>query len=317
MNSLEYSSIDTISDSLCHYRENGANPGYFTGWDIMHEYYSVKMGCCTDWTGQPTMGKTALLLNVLYNLSKLYDLTHFMWMPDAGSINEVYADLIQIHTGKTFDKRYPNYITDKEYKEALPFIYEHFFLIKRKSKQSVNFDSFIKDAIEFKNVHNFNTATIDSWNYLSKTSTKSDVKDLAEQLALRNQFSDEFKIHFNTIIHPSKPDKEDRGKAVTSYDLMGGSEWYNNAKSQLSILRPDKNTNETEIYSLKQKPRVVGKEGKFSLYFDVPTLRFYEDKNGIITFAHPQSKEAKQSEIEYQSRYEKEPEIGSDEDLPF
>ncbi len=317
MNCLEYVNPDDLTQSLCNYRQTGANPGYFTGWDIMNDYYSVKPGCCTDWTGQPTMGKTALLLNVLYNLSKLHGLKHLMWMPDAGSINEVYADLVQIHTGKTFDKRYPNYITESEFKRAAPFIYEHFFVVKRKAKKNINFDSLIADAIEFKSLKNFDTVTIDSWNYLCKSSSKSDVKDLAEQLALRNQFADEFKIHFNTIIHPSKPDREDRGKAVTSYDLMGGSEWYNNAKSQLSVLRPDKSTNRTEIYSLKQKPRVVGREGMFELYFDVPTLRFYELRNGVETFAHGQTEDSTQGTLNYNDRYGKDPEMGEEEDLPF
>jgi hypothetical protein len=64
-------------------------------------------------------------------------------------------------------------------------------------------------------------------------------------------------------------------KAPGPYDLKGGSEWYNNGKSMITVHRPEKSGNLVEIYFNKIKPRSIGNVGIDELYFDNVPFRYY------------------------------------------
>ena len=101
---------DDVIDGLTDYHKFGARPGVFLGFENMRKFYSMRPNSCTDWTGYPQSGKTELLLECLFNSSFFYGWKHLLLVPDIGDYIEVMAILIHKYTGKTFEKKYKNYI---------------------------------------------------------------------------------------------------------------------------------------------------------------------------------------------------------------
>ena len=290
----EYLEIVNEQDTktrVLEYMDKGGEPGVFLGYRCLdREFmnhsmgYTMKLGLCTDWGGYPSMGKTTFLNQLLINTSILHGWKHLMFVPDAGSEEEVYADLIWMHTGKTFDKIYPNRIAQSEADEAYDFLRKYFYVLVEKDFKMASYESILQSSLRLQReftrdskpntpIENgyFQTLTIDSWKDIKKKYERgeSPTDYLARMLSRRNKLSAYLNIHSHIIIHPTKPDMESRGKPPSSYDYMGGSEWYNNAKSQMTYHRDktqqpsyrDPMLNIAEVYSLKQKPKVVGVEG--------------------------------------------------------
>jgi len=265
---------------------------YSIGFSPIDNHYKFLPSGVTDITGYPYSGKTLIANEILFNLTKKHGIRHLLHLPDAGKPEEVISHLIQKETGKTFDKRYQNLIQESEVSPALYRIVEKFNILElekdRKGRlQRPTPKEFWEYAIE----NNYSTATIDSWNYMNHVETGPGY--LADVLSYRNELADLHKIHFFTIIHPSKPTKENFNaqgnlKPPDIYDLMGGSEWANNARNVISIHKEEKEGIEYDIYFQKIKPRIVGKTGMITLEFDIKLQKFYYPDFGKRVYAFDQ-----------------------------
>ena len=267
---------------LVDYLNKGAKRGIeLTDYQPINEYYTMAEGTTTDWTGFPISGKTMLLFNFLIEASRRHGWKHVLYTPDAGNPVEVVADLISIYTGKRFVGNYGNKITEQEIADALHFI-DHFFLLveKKDLKKRITPDAFWDFVAEMHvKDQSIKTGVIDSWKdlYHDDRDYKREDKYLEDILSYRNVLAEREGLHFHTVIHPTKPQRDNLNqiKPPTAYDLKGGSEWFNNAKNIIAVHRPSKDTNLAEVYVRKVKPRSIGKIGKFDLFFDFTTLRYY------------------------------------------
>lgn len=252
---------------------------YSIGHVDIDQHYKFLPSGVTDITGYPYSGKTLFLNELLWNITEANGLKNILHLPDSGKPEEVIAHLIQKETGKTFDKRYPNIIQEKEVLPALYSITDKFKLLElEKDKKQRLIRPTPKELWEFAIKEGVNTCSIDSWNYMKHEGSGHEY--LADVLSYRNELADGNKIHFFTIIHPPKPTKtnyDDRGKlkAPDIYDLMGGSEWANNSRNCISVHKETKESDEYDIYFQKIKPRIVGKTGMITLNFDITLQKYY------------------------------------------
>ncbi|NPA44809.1 MAG: hypothetical protein GXO49_04675 [Chlorobi bacterium] len=279
---------------LVNYAKRGAIRGVDLGFKAIQEFYTMSIPGVTDWTGFPMSGKSQLLLEFLLNTSIFYGWKHLIYMPDVGNETEIMADLIHKKTGKTFDKRYQNHITEKEISNAGMFIDQHFFILTKEDlKAKMSPYEFWDYAVELKKSIGIHTATIDAWKDLRHDThlfARED-KYLEDVLSYRNALAEKHKLHIHTIIHPTRTEKDKNGfrKAPTPYDIKGGTEWFNNGKSIITVHRPQgedkKAENIVEIYFNKIKPRSIGSVGMAELYFDVAKFRYYEEINGKRKYA--------------------------------
>ncbi len=287
--------FNDVEDRLTDYHKHGARPGIFLGFQNMKDYYSMRTDGCTDWTGLPQSGKTELLLECLFNASTFHGWKHLLLVPDIGNCIEVMAILIHKYTGKTFEKKYPNYIDLKEAFNACSWLFEHFYILEKADPRSpimspVDFWNF---AVEFKKENNIHTATIDSWKDLDHDYTKHGgtyAMYLSKVLPLRNALSETHNIHFHTVIHPKQPRRNKNGQLVHPQvdDMEGGAQWNNSGKTILSVHRATFDTKVADIQALKVKPRAVGKRGNFCLNFDPTKSRYFEmdaSEGGVWRYA--------------------------------
>lgn len=133
------------------------------------------------------------------------------------------------------------------------------------------------------------TATIDSWKDLKHNghSFGRDDQYLEDVLSYRNAMADAHRMHFATIIHPTKTeaDKDGKRRSPGPYDLKGGSEWYNNGRCMITVHRPDGVANTTEVIITKAKPKSVAKLGKVTMGFDVSKCAYYWENDGQKVYA--------------------------------
>lgn len=282
-----------IEKDLQEYHRLGAKKGVWCGFDCMAEYYTMKESGVTDWTGLPASGKTEFLLENLFNTSEFYGWKHLLCVPDIGDSVEVMAILIHKSTGKTFDKRYPNYIEIKDAFKACSWLMQHFFILEKTDpKAKLTPIQFWEYAVEFKKSHGIHTATIDSWKDMYhpyENHGGNYARYLSEVLPIRNMISEQHNLHFHTVIHPKTPRRNKDGKLChpQTDDMEGGAQWNNSGKTIISVHRENYDTSVVDIQILKAKPKAVGKRGMFALNFDIVKSRYFETHlNSNISYAH-------------------------------
>ena len=278
--------LDDIHDKLKDFHKEGAKPGVSLGFNSCNDFYTMKLGSVTDWIGFPQSGKTELLLEFLFITSVKYGWKHLLCVPDIGDCIEVMAILIHKHTGKTFDKKYKNYIDWSHAYKSSQWILEHFKILEpQNAKNRISPVDFWEYAVEYKNQYGLHTATIDSWKDMYHDYDAhggSYAKYLSEVLPIRNMLAEQNELHFHTVIHPKNPRRDDKGKIRTPQpdDMEGGAQWNNSGKTIISVHRDGIETKVADISILKVKPRVIGKRGFFCLNFDPERSRYYEIEGG-------------------------------------
>lgn len=274
-----------IIEDLKSYRENYHNRGKYLGFENINEYYTMQLGNVTDWTGFPMSGKTQVLMEMLLNTSKFYGWKHLVYFPDVGTSTEIIADILHKLTGKSFNPKYLNHITDEEILKEIEWVLEHFkVLTKADVKAKMTPFEFFDLAASM----DIQTANIDSWKDMSHPYDKYGgyATYLEVILPYRNQIAEDNNIHINTVIHPKLTEKENgKRKAPTPFDLKGGSEWINSGKCMITVHRESKDDNLAELHFNKIKPRSVGKLGKVELRFDLNKFVYYQEENNKRIFA--------------------------------
>ena len=274
-----------LSNEMVTYLQKGSLRGVYLGFPIFDENYTMVLGSSTDWTGSPGSGKSEFVLELLLNSSMYYGWKHLLYVPDIGDKQEIISILLHKLTGKTFDKRYNNLITEQEIYKYLPWITEHFkILYKSDKKKKITpyefWDLFIKMHIQNPMLK---TSTIDSWKdmkrYVGMDNEPIGRDDLylEDVLGYRNDLCDIYNVHFNIIIHPLKTEKDKNGNRLPAspYDLKGGTTWFDAGKNMVTVHRVDGTANQVQVIVTKAKPGSVAKLGSTTFYFDIIKRRYY------------------------------------------
>lgn len=282
--------LDDCYKEVLNLRGSQFNRGLYVGFPKLHDFYSVVDGSSTDVTGSPTAGKTEFVLELLINLAQFYGKKSTLYVPDLGSPEEVYVELLQKYTKKSFSSTYTkngqtfenkNYISETDIARSRSFIEGHFEVLQYKERPAPKqfYDDFARLRID----EGYFNCLVDSWKDLKiDHSVRADLF-LDDCLTYRNSLMQRIGGHMWTIIHPLKTEKDANGnyKPVDAYGLKGGTSWYDNGKSMLSLNRPDPFDNRVDLYVLKAKPKPVGIKGWHEwLHFDISTKRYYENLNG-------------------------------------
>lgn len=281
-----------VNDKILHLRENSADELLDTGFETLNSFYRVKPVGTTIIYGYPKMGKTEFLFQLLISLSVKYGRKHLIYSPESGSSEEIYAAIIHGLTGKTFDKRYHNYITEAEYYRVQPFVQEHFIVAEDTDEKGLNFDEYIKLVKDCKKDYGIHTSTIDNWNDIEHENYNNVSDYLKRKLPKWNKLASSQKIHSFLICHAKNPIGIKNGelpKAPTPYEIDGGAAWIQKAYNMICINREyielngrTQLGNEVDIIIQKVKPRIVGNTGICKLDYDWIKKCYSETIDGRI-----------------------------------
>ena len=281
---------DKRGDFEAFHKSGGAGINY-AGFEAFEGAYKFALDGVTDITGLPHSGKTEFALELLFYQSEAFGLRHLLYAPDIGSYNEIRRKLIVKHYRRSF-RGYDNSITPTELIYCSSWIDTHFLIAgKVDAKKPLKPDDLWKFAVEYEDVNGgIDTCLIDSWKNLFHDYTGREDVYLDYILSYRNELAEAYKKHFMTIAHPKSMDldKDQKKRRVPdAYDIKGGSAWFSNGKTIITVDYPDKNRQTIDLYFTKVKPDSIGRAKVLfeGLEFDYRKSRYRETIQGHIFYA--------------------------------
>lgn len=279
-----------IDDKVHTLWKNGNQPGYKTGFTCLDPYYTVQLGNTTYISGYPTVGKSQFTFQLQCNLTNLYDWKHVIYSPETGNVEDIYAELVHCLTGKTLDKTYANYISEKELFDALAYIKSFFKVIDQDDKPST-LESWYECVKELHKEFNIKTASIDNWNDIEHEISKRG-NIISEYLKLElpkfNTFAKKLGIHGFMLIHPKNPQLSGKEPPPppTPFMLEGGSLWPAKGRNIIILHRDlmDYKNTVVDVVIHKVKPKIVGKKGNIQLHFAPAFNCYFEEIDGRYVY---------------------------------
>jgi twinkle protein len=306
MRNIIYKAED-VRDSLSTLRNEGVKKGAWTGFDSLFDKYSVKKGSTTYIYAGAHQGKSQFGFELMMNLAEYSDWKWAVYTPETGSPTEVFAELLWVYLRKPFLINEHLTATDEETEKAISFINEHFYIIDS-GLQDLSVEGFYTavEQIEEDNFITIDGCMIDPFTEI-KTDVSSGVRDdiaIGQVLTKIRKHSAEKDYHTIVTVHTKHQQAKYKNGVPyvdkpTMNDIAGGMQWSRKGMMVVNVWRcpyglEDGNgvpyePNQVEITVVKAKPKIVGKLGTVTLYYDKMKNRYYEyDSQGKKQYAYPQ-----------------------------
>jgi hypothetical protein len=293
MRNIIYKAED-VRDSLSTLRNEGVKKGAWTGFDSLFDKYSVKKGSTTYIYAGAHQGKSQFGFELMMNLSEYSGWKWAVYTPETGSPTEVFAELLWVYLRKPFLINDHLTATDEETEKAISFINDHFYIIDS-GLQDLSVEGFYTavDQIEAENFITIDGCMIDPFTEI-KTDVASGVRDdiaIGQVLTKIRKHSAEKDYHTIVTVHTKHQQAKYKNGVPyvdkpTMNDIAGGMQWSRKGMMVVNVWRcpyglEDGNgvpyePNQVEITIVKAKPKIVGKLGTVTLYYDKMKNRYYE-----------------------------------------
>jgi hypothetical protein len=310
--------ISDYTDSVMKHYETGVQRGNDTGFKILDELLSFKLGYSTFYIGFPGAGKTEFEMEMKFNQSEQFGWKHGVYSGEIGNMEDVIGELVSKRLRKPFFKSSMYSASEKEVYQAINWLDEHFFLVDS-DETDHTIESFYDywKSLEKELSIKLQTTSLDPFNDLEEDLIKfggREDKYLAWALKKVRQEAKNNNWHNNIVTHakdlPPIVLKDLTGQDVycsavpTLNSFAGGSVWGRRAFNVVAIWRPEHNRvngkidltvnpatgapfmeNEVIIKILKAKPKGTAKKGATSMFYDFKSNRYYENIDGQASFA--------------------------------
>jgi hypothetical protein len=296
-----------LRDSLTTLRNEGVKKGAWTGFNSLFDKYSVKRGSTTYIYAGAHQGKSQFGFELMMNLSQYSGWKWAIYSPETGSPTEVFAELMWVYLRKPFLVNDKVTATDEETEAALQFINSHFYIIDS-GLQDLTIEGFYTavEKIEQDNFIKIDGCLVDPFTEI-KTDVSQGVRDdiaIGQILTKVRKHSADKDYHTIVTVHTKHQQAKYKNGVPyvdkpTMNDIAGGMQWSRKGMMVINVWRcpfglEDGNgipyePNQVEITVVKAKPKIVGKLGSVTLYFDKLSNRYYElDEKGNKRFAYAQ-----------------------------
>jgi hypothetical protein len=288
--------LSKVEDKIFNLQKNGMEAGLKIGFPNLDSIYSVKAGTSTVIYGRPTSGKSQLYFQMLTSLA-CQGKKSMLMTPETGSVEEIYAEIIQTLTGKRFHNDSLNYrITEQDLYRVIPFVKDYFYVIDVDEK-SPSVDEFIELTKEGIKDHDIFTSGFDNWNDLSHGQFNREDLYIEESIPKINRLARKERIHAFMIWHARNPDLPKNGEPPpppSPFEIKGGSAVYSKAMNLICVDRPlektgegFKQTNQAMVVVHKFKPKGHGGKGTAKLEFDYFKNCYYENRGERLYLPTP------------------------------
>ena len=295
---------EELKDSLTQLRENGVSKGAWTGFDSLFDKYSVKKGSTTYIYAGAHQGKSQFGFELMMNLSEYSGWTWAVYSPETGSPTEVFAELLWVYLRKPYLVNDKVTASNEEAERAVEFINRHFYIIDS-GLQDLSVEGFYTCVSEIENKGvKIDGCLIDPFTEI-KTDVSAGVRDdiaIGQVLTKVRKHSSDNNYHTIVTVHTKHQQAKYKNgipyvDKPTMNDIAGGMQWSRKGMMIINVWRcpyglEDANgvpyePNQVEITVVKAKPKIVGKLGSVTLYYDKVKNRYYElDEFGGNRFAY-------------------------------
>jgi len=276
--------LNDVRDDLIKDFNEGTGKGETTHFPKIDERFRFMRGELTLMGGIGNYGKSSLLTQLLLIKSVKDGHKWTFFSPEQNPPVYFYKEIIRSYIGKSIDIWDKNRMSEKEFKQGMDFVQEHFtFIYPKTASPTPKYmnERFLEMVIKKKT----DGVIIDPFNQLAND-WKSNGRDdhyLDETLTMFKRFALDNNVFFQIVAHPNKLSKEKDGNYPCPgvYDLAGGAMWNNKMDNILAYHRPNYQTNPedtmSEFHSQKIKKQMLnGKPGMVALDYHRQTGRFYE-----------------------------------------
>lgn len=254
----------------------GLAKGESTGYPNVDELYTIVPGQLCVVTGIPSMGKSSFVDQIMVNLAARkgwrFAICSFENPPRIH-----IAKLCQLYMGKPFFDGPTPRMTRDEYRQAMAWVQEHFVFLY----QGDGALSPIEDIIDRLRAavlrYGIRGAVVDPYNYIDRPREANETEWVSEALTKVKVFIEAHDVHLWLVAHPAKQYKREDGKYSVpgGYDISGSAHWFNKADMGMSVHRPNVHESISEVHIWKCRFNWIGKQGKTSLSYEVPTGRYF------------------------------------------
>ncbi len=296
-----------LKGNLTTLRNEGVKKGAWTGFDSLFDKYSMKKGSTTYIYAGAHQGKSQFGFELMMNLAQYSGWKWAVYSPETGSPTEVFAELMWVYLRKPFLVNDHITATDEETEKAFDFINKHFYIIDC-GLQDITIEGFYTAVQEIEQQHftEIDGCFVDPFTEI-KTDVSQGVRDdiaIGQILTRIRKHSAERDYHTIVTVHTKHQQAKYKNgipyvDKPTMNDIAGGMQWSRKGMMVINVWRcpfgledatgVPYEANQVEITVVKAKPKIVGKLGKVTLYYDKLKNRYYEfDKNGEKRYAYPQ-----------------------------
>lgn len=296
-----------LRDSLGTLRREGVKKGAWTGFSSLFDKYSVKEGSTTYIYAGAHQGKSQFGFELMMNLAQYSGWKWAVYSPETGSPTEVFAELLWVYLRKPFLINTKVTATDEETERAIEFINQHFFIIDS-GLRDLSIEGFYTAVEQVEDDYDIriNGCFVDPFTEI-KTDVSQGVRDdiaIGQILTKVRKHSADKNYHTIVTVHTKHQQAKYKNGVPyvdkpTMNDIAGGMQWSRKGMMVINVWRcpfglEDANgvpyePNQVEITVVKAKPKIVGKLGSVTLFYDKLSNRYYEiDDKGNKRFAYEQ-----------------------------
>ena len=231
-------------------------------------------------SGIPNHGKSEWFDAVMVNLAEAYG-WRFAVCSFENEPAEHYAKLAEKRLRMRFFDGPSTRMGEGDLTGAMGWLREHFFLI-RDERESQTIDWILENARSAILRYGVRCVVVDPWNDVEhhRPDNMSETEYIGETLGKIRRFAQRHGVWFIVVAHPAKLQRD--GKTIPApslYDISGSAHWHNKADLGIVVYRLfDTSPPQTEIYVRKARRKWVGRIGKATLDYDVPTGRYTDSE---------------------------------------
>jgi len=196
----------------------------------------------------------------------------------------LYDTLIHAYVGKSVDPAHSNQMSLSEYKEAMAFIRQHFFVIHPKNIMNHTPDYLLKITEEVVTEYGIDAVVFDPYNKMMHDNMSRDDIYIAQLISKFKDFSIRNQVEFNVVAHPKTIGllKDGTRPRPTARSVSGGIIWEQAVDCVVVIDRPnfenDRSDPTVDFHVDKMKnQKLMGRPGMARFTFDIHKNRYYDE----------------------------------------
>jgi twinkle protein len=283
--SFIYTADSETEEEMVKQLHNGLPKGTTTYFSAIDPHWKWRSREFNIWTGYNNEGKTTLLNELALCKSVGDGWKHAIFSPENMPQKEFFTELAEVYVGKSADRDRQNCMTEKELRDAIGFLREHFFLVYP-PKADFTMDN-IELAFKYlKDKYDVQTAIIDPYLKVKHKLMPGEPEHLyiARFMMERIDFCRQTDISYHLVAHQvtPKPSAETGDYSKPNlYSIKGGGTFSDSSDNVLAGWRPKrgsdpKSTLMNFISDKIKKQKLVGVPGMSLIDYNRKDSRYWE-----------------------------------------
>lgn len=260
--------------------------------------------------GEPNHGKSYVTNELVMQLIEKHGFKVALFSTESGDVEKIFTHFCGLYIGKPYSKLRPDgkpnpyAMSDEEAVIAEHFLSDKLFVFRqdRKNNSYQSLENIYKELKKTEDLYHFkfDSLVIDPVYDVDDFEPKaSEVLKVLNRFNLEAEENNRFDIMVNHVAETSKiTDKNGNRKKLIALadEFYGGKNNQRKAMLMALVHRPLPNLNpetpeeyvaenQTDIHILKVKPEGIAKFGKYSIFYDWKSRRYYEHYEGSYDFA--------------------------------